>query len=145
MDAEIALASIDRLIRQQQLNFVILGAIPAVLVLYLLLSWLRTLRDDAAFAGQEQGRALLRTAIREAEMVLNRHAERPRLPIQDEGLLRIAAHVLMARRNLVQGEQRAEFAEDVAELEDSRLSPKQKMRVLERMRWCYQGVWGGAK
>ncbi|KAI9034619.1 ATP synthase regulation protein NCA2-domain-containing protein [Hyaloraphidium curvatum] len=141
VDAETALASIDKLIQQQQLNFVILGAIPSFLVLYFLLSWLRALRNEQAFLGREESFALLRASVREAEVLLNRWEG----SLQDEGMLRIQARIMLSRRNLVEGPLRGEFVEDVLELEDAGLDAAQKRAVLERMRWTYKPLWSVAR
>jgi nuclear-control-of-ATPase protein 2 len=141
VDAEIALASIDRILRQQQLNFVLLGSLPSLLLLYLLISWLRALEDDESFAGEREGRALLRTALRESEILLNRLDGAAGITFRDSGMLRIQARLLLLSASVIPGDQRAEFLEDIAELEDGGLGAAQKLRVLSRMRWSYKGVF----
>lgn len=147
MDAEIALASMDKLIQQQQLNFVLLGAIPSLSLLYLLFAWLQSVRKESAVLGKEESGKLLRSAVREAEMLLNRlsNTQVSDVSYRDSGMLRIQAFVILSRRFVVSGELRESFAEDVKELMDSGLEVGQKMRVLERMRWCYPPLWSVAR
>ncbi len=89
------------------------------------------------FQGQRESVGLLRTAVREAEVLLNRLSGDAKVTFRDSGMLRIQARVLLSRASVIPGDQRADFIEDVGELEDASLGAAQKMRVLERMRWCY--------
>ncbi|CAG8497925.1 5475_t:CDS:2 [Paraglomus brasilianum] len=133
VDLDTAMSALDKLLKSNELNFAFLAVGPSLFIVYIVSSWLgnRLLGIRGWWAGNQR----IRVTLGQLERVLIREDH----PLyMTEGLVLAKAHLLHTygsylpkRRNI-----RAGFLEDVGDLEDPNLSPKQKLLVCERM-WRY--------
>ena len=140
VDVEVALSGIDRLLKSQQLVFGFVGVTPSIIILYTAVRYISSLPSRRRGLRQGIVKSDLVRTMRNIERILCLHdpAKGDILTFRDRGLLLCECYVASEFVGLLPRGVRAEFMEDLGDLEDVRLGVERQLRTIARM-WR---VWG---
>lgn len=157
VDAEKAVIKLDRLLQQNELNFQLFAAIPAISVVWGL--WRLVTRETHPFSAVYHE---VRQQLREVSIILNRNNsdsavirhrlfgaahETVELPMSFEqfGMFVVAVTRLCTVAAFLPPDVKDWFAEDLAELADPRYGVQQRLATVARMYGTYGFLSGLAK
>ncbi len=135
VDVEVAISGIDKLLKSQALVFGFVGITPSIAICYFIG------RSIGSFLGY--GKPLSQRAqpiskvIRDIERILTLTSEHGELSYQARGLLLCETHLLQHMVPRLPRSMRAEFQEDLADLQLAKLNPEQQRLTVVRMHRTY--------
>jgi nuclear control of ATPase protein 2 len=143
VDLEIAMNSVDKLLKANELNFALLAAVPTCILVGLGLRELRHLwkRRRLLYRGHIDRQILY--GLREVEQILNRNLTMVHheifLSYRDQGCLLIQLHYLreLIRRYAKMGDDTYRLMEDLAEIEMNYRTVQQRLNTVQRMYRTY--------
>ncbi|GAA5802127.1 ATP synthase regulation protein NCA2-domain-containing protein [Helicostylum pulchrum] len=135
VDVDLAMTALDKLLKSNELNFAFLAVAPSMLITWGALSWLKRIWQRRS--GRNIGLIGLpiRQTMRRIERLFNLSSDSNTLDCESQGILLCEVHLLrsyslhLSMRNSI----RELFIEDLRDLENPRLTVKQKLETIERM------------
>jgi hypothetical protein len=155
VDVERAMVKLDKLLRQNELNFEIMAAIPAMIAVYVVYRVIT--RETHPY---EQAYAKIRMTLREIAVLLNRNnnsvavlrkfnaGEEPiSLPMSFEQFGEVMSKVLHLahQATMLPEEERKWFTEDILELSSDKYKVSQRLATVTRMYGTYSFLTGVAR
>ncbi|ORX67759.1 NCA2-domain-containing protein [Linderina pennispora] len=150
VDVGQTMAALDKLLKSNELNFLLLSTVPATLTLYSAASWVSSLLSRWISGASRHAVASIQVSMRDIDRLLNIDESKPVPPAVQGQLICLtldlrrqalalpnaaAPGVLRLGHNWLPAPPRARsmFLQDVRDLESARLSGRQKRQVIERM------------
>ncbi|KAJ2162132.1 Nuclear control of ATPase protein 2 [Coemansia sp. RSA 552] len=156
VDVGQTMAALDKLLKSNELNFLLLSTVPATLSIYAAVSWLASRVSWWASGGSRHTMASIATVVRDIDRLLNTSSppasEAPsRLPAAAQGRLICLAHYLRHHAHSLPNapsvgrlqtgagwvctlpRMRTMFLQDIRDIECADLTTAQKQRVVSRM------------
>ncbi|BFZ61364.1 Nuclear control of ATPase protein 2 [Saitoella coloradoensis] len=137
VDVEVAISGIDRLLKSQELVFGFVGVTPSLAVCYVVARWVSGIFSRRSRLAQSTQQGDIRKTLRNVDRILTLAKAHDKLPYKDQGLLLCEVHLLREYAKRLPEDIKAEFLEDLSDLEGRKLGVKRQRRTIDRMWKCY--------